>query len=391
MRYFIFKYLWLIVILPKAVQFCCFGMIALLMAYHTRTMTKIRNDSVNGTFLLTNILFLFSMILAIILKEHETDRIFAAINTCAITFIAVMLYNSYSRLILNYYKISKYMCINFIILFIVWLIFIIVGDQAPLIFGRGLCGNEWFNGTLALRFNAYLEYVNLVVYMILYTFPLSLYYASKKLHEIFFIMYMVLPVFITISTHSRSGIPVVILMSFVVLGTRYFNRIYSFVINNKTLICVFLGMMVISVIIIFNTQLENVISIVLKSRQGSTNTRSLLYTLSINQMLKESPFIGLGIKDMWNSYPLGSHSTYLGMFYKTGIIGGSLFLCGFAVMSIKIFMKKVYDKYNFALKISYFGILLLSVLEDLDGADWNIVLFLIFISIINRKGINGYD
>ena len=59
------------------------------------------------------------------------------------------------------------------------------------------------------------------------------------------------------------------------------------------------------------------------AREGSNATRGNIYSASIEKAFAESPLIGMGIKDLspYDLIPYGSHSTYVGFFYKTGIIG----------------------------------------------------------------------
>ena len=151
MEYFVFKFLWIIVLLPKTVQLGCFGVIAIVMIRKSNSMCKITRDSVNFSFLLPNILLLLAIISSAIMRSHDVERIFAAINTCLITFIAVKFYNIYLKVNINYEKISRYMLINFMILCAIWFAYKALGLQAPSILGRSIGGMDYLYGIQTTR------------------------------------------------------------------------------------------------------------------------------------------------------------------------------------------------------------------------------------------------
>lgn len=387
MEYFVFKYLWLIVLLPKTAQLGCFGTIAVIMAYKSNKAYKINGDSVNFSFLVPNILFLLAIIISTITHSHDMDRIFAAVNTCLITFIAILFYNLYSKANIDYERISRYMFMNFIILCAMWLTYKVLKLQVPSILGRSIGGLDYLYGVQTTRFSAYLEYVNLVVYMVIYTFSMSIYYAYKNFNNIIYLLYSIFPLFIVLATNSRTGLPIAIVLSSVAMGVKFFDAIYSCYINNRLLFIILVLFLLFVFVILFHSLIFDVLSDALMKREGSTNTRSALYNASIKKMLDESPIIGCGIKDIWNSLPYGSHSTFLGMFYKTGILGGTIFFCGIFVTSINILKMKIFTKNILVLKIAYYCLIAISLLEDLDGSDWNIVLFMIFLAILKKHDL----
>lgn len=74
------------------------------------------------------------------------------------------------------------------------------------------------------------------------------------------------------------------------------------------------------------------------SRAESNSMRFMLYKKSFERMLVNNPLLGMGIKDLYKDtiYPYGSHSSYVGYFYKTGLIGGSIYL-----LAVCEFIKKM--------------------------------------------------
>jgi len=58
-------------------------------------------------------------------------------------------------------------------------------------------------------------------------------------------------------------------------------------------------------------------------REGSTSVRFSLYRYSLEQLHDTDWILGLGVKPRENIFaiPLGSHSTYISMIFKTGVFG----------------------------------------------------------------------
>jgi len=137
--------------------------------------------------------------------------------------------------------------------------------------------------------------------------------------------------------------------------------------------------------LLYGEKTEELIFTLINSRAGSNNTRMQIYSESIVLTFTKSPIWGLGIKKISESgYPLGSHSTYIGVFYKTGIIG-TLIFTGVLISIIRILIK-VHNKTTFQAEAIFLLMLLLEfAVEDIDGADWVIVLLFAIIGIIANR------
>lgn len=114
-------------------------------------------------------------------------------------------------------------------------------------------------------------------------------------------------------------------------------------------------------------------------RTGSNETRSLIYEQSLYIMIKENIFFGLGIKpkiplETGFPYPLGSHSTLIGYFVKTGLVGGTYIFLGYLWAVIQY----IHQLYRFIIGIefsfilfykwtAFMLILLASLSEDFDA------------------------
>lgn len=106
-------------------------------------------------------------------------------------------------------------------------------------------------------------------------------------------------------------------------------------------------------------------------RAGSSDIRFQVYEATIDEALSTSPLIGVGIKSRGDFFiPLGSHSTYLGVLLKTGLLGLSC-LVMFAVGIIRQYIIAVTKRWNnpkgrlLALLVSF---LLFMIFEDIDAA-----------------------
>lgn len=388
MEYWLFSMLWLIAILPKTVQFIIIGGLTIALCIKTKKPFTFRYSIISMTFLIVNTIFLISIILSILTQKHETRRVMAAMNTCLITYSSLFLSNYYSNKKLNIKRLSRYMFRNMVIMFLIFLLYIALGEHGNFGFmPRPLCGPDWINGVYRIRFRGYLEYTNLIIYMYLYCFPISLLYVKNRFCKAECFIYEILWIFPILSTNSRTGIAcgfVMVLSSISVFNSKTLFQILK---KHKVLILI-LGVLFIGILIItFYQKASIMLTRILFLREGSTNTRFELYRASIEKMIKTSPVFGCGIKDLYGGFPYGSHSTYIGMFYKTGFLGGTIFLAGITTFLIKLFKDKETNAYIFMIKIGVFCVFALSALEDLDGSDWSITLFLSLISIcfINRN------
>lgn len=135
----------------------------------------------------------------------------------------------------------------------------------------------------------------------------------------------------------------------------------------------------------------NFLELLQSARSGSNSTRLKIYTTSIEMMLRESPLFGIGYKPYTSTvidYPLGSHSTPIGYFFKNGIIGGLIcllcylyFLINWLKQILKLFSSQANK--NPLLLSNTAGIILLLLIycfEDMDSYEINAILFGFIIS-----------
>ena len=161
----------------------------------------------------------------------------------------------------------------------------------------------------------------------------------------------------------------------------------------KTLLAAY-GTLALLVIIAAVIKLDDVMALanaIFNVRPGSNFDRMRIYTETVNRISETSWIIGAGIKEMNSAgvYPLGSHCTYLGILYKSGILGGICFVIGLAMTIKETLAKSLKHKSLFNLLfLSMLALLLvLCLIEDIDGSDWLLVMAFIGCIVYNISEI----
>ncbi len=380
--YLLFAYLWIIILVPKSVQMIIlFGILALFLL---KSKFKIKlNKAV--IFLLGYILINFVSIVVNSFKTNELQRILAALNTCFIWLVASLMFCYYRQVTIDKEKIKKYLVINIYILIALALITIIMDKlnlKSPYLLSRNLYQYEWLSNKEKLRFFGFMEYSNLVDFFYLLCFPFAFEYIKNKHKKLYVVIFTILSAIPVIMTNSRLGIFLII----VVVA----SSLYDISTNNKRtkkMMIVFLIICILSISLIFNQDIIQKIKEIIYSRQGSTSMRNAIYSLSLEKTLHNSILIGNGIKEIYNGYPLGSHSTFLGIFYKTGIIGSIFAIIGLILMQINTFISLKNKNKSIVYIICLLCVLCFLIIEDLDGANWLIVLYFSLLGIICNNNI----
>ena len=124
----------------------------------------------------------------------------------------------------------------------------------------------------------------------------------------------------------------------------------------------------------------DVFSLIGSMREGSTQTRFVIYQESLRIWYEKSIILGLGIKPKLPDviyYPIGSHSSFIGYLVKNGVIG-FLFCVVFIVYVVcRIARAFISPKNNFV--CGFWGVIFLSLIlwsvEDLDSFEPCALLF----------------
>ena len=147
-----------------------------------------------------------------------------------------------------------------------------------------------------------------------------------------------------------------------------------------------IGIFLIGVLTIFWDSIINFIfDVIIYGNLSSNNLRIEIIITSIRRTLAESPLWGLGIKEyLYDGFPLGSHSTYVGFFYKTGIIGLIIGITIFVVANYRV-VKHGRKGIKIELYFFLFSLIILFAIEDVDGTNWSIFLYFSMLALLSRK------
>lgn len=379
--YALFQFFWILVILPKAVQLLALGALMLLCAFRSG-----KEKPVDG-FTILQLVFLLiygvSIVINAVVGDHQLSRIFAAINTWAITAVAVFLYHLYRHARIDLHRLGKLALYDLLILILLWVVYVLTkGNRDFAIFGHTLYGPDWVNGLYAPRFLGYMDYANLVVFAVLFFYPLALISLRGKL---LITLPLTAVLFLVVaSTNSRSG-----LVLYLILFMGYFlfemqKRFFQFYRQNKHVLFALAITAALVVCVAGFSYILKILNSILSMREGSNGMRSMIYITSLQTMWKQSPIWGVGIKDMLGDYPLGSHSTYIGVFYKTGILGGLIYMISMICAGGRLLFGKDLNRRTMPLKICILTAMLLMIFEDVDGANWCVCLFYALLGMLSN-------
>ena len=342
---------------------------------------KMKIDKTIYFILLYAIIHLVSIIVNAFSEDADLERILAALNTCFIWIIAGLYFCYYKNNKIEIDRIKKYLTINMYILISLSIITIILSKlnlDSLSLFSRTLYADEWLSNGKKLRFSGFMEYSNLVIFFYLLVYPLAFSYIKEKHNKIYALIFAVMSAIPCLITNSRMGIVLVAIIT----AYSIYNILLS---NNKKgkIICIIT--IFLAAIFIIIADYKNIVEKVdgfINSRPASTETRQNLYDLSIDKTINESIFIGNGIKYMYHEVPLGSHSTIIGFFYKTGIVGTMFALIGFFILYKELYKNFRNSKDCFFYIVCTLCLILYTFTEDLDGANWNLVLFFSLMGVI---------
>ena len=365
--YGIFQYLWLIILMPKAVQFAFFAMLSVF--FLLKSGFTLKRDS------LLILGFIYVYLLAIMYNawlnpQLETERIFAALNVLGMWLFSLIAYGYYSKQEIKFPRIQKCMYTNMLIMIVLSLVFLLVRyEQNIALLGRSLAQVDWLATGRTERFNGFLEYPNLITLFYLLAFPFALLHIRKKgkLYRAVFIGFSFVPMIVS---NSRIGL---VALLFAILCFTFYD---FFSARLRALFLLLTPFVLLFVFILFSTQIGETLSDFFHLRLGSNALRFRVYEESLRLVFARSPLIGLGIREAFaTSAHLGTHSTYVGIIFRTGILGSVFFFVFFTRKIVQLSRKMWRAGYaNYLGFLIYF--LIVIIIEDIDGSNWP--LFLLF-------------
>ncbi len=410
--YWLFKYLWLVMVIPKEAQFVVLLGLGGYLYYKSGRKLSFVDDI--SKFVLIYVAINLVSIAINSFNVSSISRIAASLNTAAIWVVGVVFYRYYKTREIDWSKCGKYLFYNLSILLglnILMMVLVALGFTHLSIAGLELYIDDWFNGVHTYRLQAFLEYSNLVVMLFFLSFPLAYRYLKGKVEKTWQLVAGAILLFVPVyNSNSRMGI---VLGGLMVLWVIYENletksdtisrlftdagkKIKEVLGKNRRLSTGLLALgaiVAVIVIVVITPKAYGFVMDFVNGRSGSSNTRFLIYRTSILKAIDDNFLIGSGIKVLASDYPgasswlgefpLGSHSSYIGFFYKTGLLGlGVIMIALFRI--VKAAFLKHFNK-NMIILLGVVAIFLAMALEDIDGADWLLVLFMAINGIYLRE------
>ena len=371
-------YLWPLAVLPKTIVL----VISLLLLVYFLCRGTLRNKKLTKTskiLIALGSIQLLAILFAVVIHEPELERIFAGMNTALIWIVAGLFYTLFyfNRVKVNEVTLGKTALFNISVLFSLTLIGIICGllNANIHIGSRFLLNDDWKNGVLTFRTCCFFEYPTLIPYFLLINLPFAIKYIT---HKNFFNKASLFGVSLISVYFSKSR------WGLLIFAFVYFMMIcHYFMVRHKlTGRQIFLRVLI---LVAFASPFIVYLALdILSSRTGSNSMRLAIYSTSIITTLQRNILFGNGVKYFFHEYPLGSHSSVVGSFYKTGIIGFVLFLVLYikaTIISFKCF------KNNPAVSSVLLAILLFMIFEDIDGTNWLLIYFCFLYTGIKRRSV----
>lgn len=385
-EYIIFTFLWPLLIMPKTISLGTFLLIGLVLCYKNKS--KLLIDKITITMWVMCTIHIISIMHNAMFLNSDTSRIPAAINTALLWFVAGLFYSVY-RCIgtkLNIDTIGYICCINIVVLFVLGIftayLWFVRGELNYVIFGRALFDTTYLDGEAGTKFIGLNEFSNMNLFFVMLMVMLSYTYLKKR-KLITKTAILVMASICVLLIHSRSG--------YVLFAISIFYMYYGFVPRKYKKVLLFVVILMTGVVfslefrelyLLFNNKILN-------GNVSSNNFRLLLLTTSWQEALEKSPIIGMGIKRyLFEGYPLGSHSTYIGFFYKTGIVGLILGLFVIIKLNYNVCKRIVCNTDFKPMLVFLISFIVLFAIEDVDGANWSIVLYFTSLALLYS---NNYE
>ena len=366
-------FMWVLVIIPKI---AVLGLSILwIIGYYLNHRATLKH-TVFKYFVAMFVLHVVAVLLSFINAIPDASRLFAALNTSLMWLIAGYLYcifKAHKFSGRSFYKASKFNLNILLLLTVVGLVFAKLNLNIS-IFGRNLVIDDWNNGKLVDRLNLFFEYTTLLPIFAIINFSFMSHYLFRMNKIVKLGIYGVLLFVAIYFSNSRAGMILMLALLFVIL-VRYF-RLKKHMKLRTIVIIVVIGLALASPLVV-NKAIQ-----LFTQREGSNSMRMFIYTESITYTFTHNFLLGSGVKTMIGEYdyPLGSHSTIIGMFYKIGLIGLIVFLGLYIfiiVSSVKSFKK------CFTVAIAVLLILVNMFVEDIDGTNWLMLYFPLMLSWLN--------
>lgn len=385
-EYWVFGLLWLVILLPKYAQLAFFGGIAILLL--CKDGFRLKMNRVSAAMLLMFAVHVFAIVYGLVVLDGPKDRLAAAINTAILWPVTAVYYACYSgRKSLNLDIIGRCCCFNLLVMsvFAVLTIYLFyiknVGYYA--ILGKTLYETTILSSKATTKFFGLNDYSNMNLFYLMLNTTLALPYLRKKKLWVQLVMLGIASVEILL-INSRAGmilfaLALVFSLMELFVSERYRNALFVWG----------AGLVAMAGIAILPKLWQIFLEKIIYGNANSTGFRIAILKESILEAWEHSPLWGMGIKRfLVEGYPLGSHSTYVGFFYKTGFIG--------LILGMFIFLKANFQvlRHTFSCeRIRMIAMFLLSfmvlfAIEDVDGTNWSSMLYFASLAIFGTHTDN---
>lgn len=185
---YIFIFFWLIVILPKPIQLV--GLTVLLL-FFTKMQLEFAKDDFFRLWFVVFAIYALSIMINLIVLNHQTSRVLATLNTLIISLVALQYYSLFSRIEIDTKKIGKYALWNMLIFLCFLGIYLFISNWKNItFFGYSLSAVDTIEGANG-RFVGFFAYANLVTLFSIVMLPFAIEYLNKK-NKIYSFLYWIL-------------------------------------------------------------------------------------------------------------------------------------------------------------------------------------------------------
>lgn len=125
-----------------------------------------------------------------------------------------------------------------------------------------------------------------------------------------------------------------------------------------------------------------------QSRAGSSELRFRVYELSIKSVLDQHPLLGFGVKhreDNITVIPIGSHSTFISIFYKSGLLGFIAllgFVANYVFQALRLMFATRTSAENRSLAAGVVSFIPVLAFDDIDALPLNAFIYFTMVGLV---------
>ena len=394
LQFWIIKYLWILILLPKMVQFAVYSLILVLL------LLKKPLHPNRGVFffILGAAVQIIAIIWQCLIKDPALSRVAAGINTSLIWIISALFYSVFAGESLSPDAMKKYhdCCVrNLVIMFLIYLFSLVSPANTFNVLGHTiyLRRMDYLSSGTTSRFAGMTETVLGPSHFYAFTLPV-LFFGRHSGNDLRDVILAFLGFVCVFATHSRMGTICCFGMLYLYVRQFLCNRYGKSI---TTLLDIITALTVFIAAIVFWDRIADVFISFFNARGGSNEARFTIYRKSLAAFWNENPLFGCGVKnmiDMGNGYsfPYGSHSMYVGLLYKTGIVGTLFYTIGFIDIFIGLHSSLRSNRNCMSIILIFVCYFVMLIFADLDASDWVIVsMFSTWGILSNSSAVHSYD